>query len=59
MSFKCQIDVTTSKAMTDVILQWQLISVRFPHALKSVNVVSYYITQFYSIGYIDKVSLCV
>ena len=60
MSFKHRNDVTLSKAMTDIILQWQLISAsaHFPHAFKSVTLL-FHITQFFSIGCIGEVSITV
>ena len=55
-SFKRQNNVTTSNAMTYVILQGQLTSASacFPHAFKVVTLLLH-ITQFFSIGYIGEV----
>ena len=53
-----QNDVTPSNAMTDIILQGQLMSASacFPRAFKVVTLL-FHITQFFSIGYISEVCL--
>ena len=46
--------------MTDIILQWQLMSASmlFPYTFKTVTLL-FHITQFFSIGYIGEMCLLV